>query len=397
MNRDEDSPDFNPDGPDGRDDHGGNGDHGGNSGREDRGESGHSPLDPPSSDGYERGAGSGRGEEGAAPDRYRPTNHPEDAPGGFNPGYGTSNYGGAGASAYSGYEPYPGTTGDGQANANAYGGYETGTFGQYAGPDGNGRPLETADGRINIMRAVRFGFKSVFSNPAVWILGTVIVGLAFLVLSIMLGFLMVALDPQAVMDNDPWAPVNIIINVVISVLAWLIFIAAMRGALIETDGRRARLKDFFHPINAGQTAILLIIFTLLGMVLSLIVQSDTQSAVMVNELTGEVALDSGLLGRLALFVIIAGLINPLYSYWVYYTSDGRENAVGAAKNGFADAVRNYPKLLLYSVLSGVVIMVFGPLTLFLGLVIFLPVSVLISAHLYRQMSGGKVPVDSSGR
>lgn len=369
MNRDEDSPDFNPDDREG----------------------------PEPRDGYERGAGSGRGEEGAAPDRYRPTNHPEDAPGGFNPGYGTSNYGGASSSAYSGYEPYPGTTGGGYGNADAYGGYESGTFGQYAGPDDNNRPLEPTDGRIDIMRAVRFGFKSVFANPAVWILGTVIVGLVFLVLSILLGFLMVAFDPQAVMGNDPWAPVNIIINVVISVLAWIIYIAAMRGALIETDGRRARLKDFFHPVNAGQTAILLVIFTVLGLALSLIVQSDTQSAVVVNEVTGEVAVDSGLLGRMALFVVIAGLLNPLYSYWVYYTSDGRENVVGAARNGFADAARNYPKLLLYSVLSGVVIMVFGPLTLFLGLVIFLPVSVLIAAHLYRQMSGGKVPVDSNRR
>ena len=367
-------------------------------------------------DGYQRGEGHNRG-DGDTPKRYHRTSHPEDAPGGFNPGYGaaadgTGGYpqggypqGGyppgsrnAGGPAYSGYEPYPGGGYQGYSpRDDAYTGYGQGTFGQYTGQDEGGTPLESTNGQVNIMRAVRFGFKAVFANPAVWILGTVLVGLLFIILSILLGFMMFAIDPGAAMNNDPLSPANVILNLVISVIAWGIAICVIRGALIETDGRRARLPEFFRPVNVGQTVILLVIITVVGLVVSTLIQGDTSEMVTVNETTGELAVQSAVFTRLLVLFVISGLLSPLYSYWIYYTSDGRENAVGAATHGVADAARNYPKLLLYNILSAVVILIAIPLTLLLGLVIFLPVSVLISAHLYRQMSGGRVPVEYRSR
>lgn len=63
-------------------------------------------------DGYQHGEGHNRG-DGDVPKRYHRTSHPEDAPGGFNPGYGAGypqggypqGGGDAGGPAYSGYEP----------------------------------------------------------------------------------------------------------------------------------------------------------------------------------------------------------------------------------------------------------------------------------------------------
>lgn len=356
-------------------------------------------------DGYERGAGSDRGEPGGTSRRYQPTNHPEDAPGGFTPGYGApggtapGGYGSAGGSEHSGYQPYPGTAGNAGypgsgAYANAYGGYSAGGFANGGGSQPGGQAVESTDGKVDIVRAVRFGFRSVFANPAIWILGTVVVGLVFIVLSIILGFLVAAIDPAAVMEGDPLAPANIVLNLVMSVLSWAIAICVMRGALIETDGRKATLSDFFHPKNVGQTVFLLFIFTVVGLVAGTLIQTATNEMFIIDEASGTIAVNESAFGRIMIFMVIATLLNPLYTYWVYYTSDGRENAVGAATHGFTDAVRNYPKLLLFSVVGTIVILVLGMVTLLLGFIILLPASMLIAAHLYRQMSGGDVPVDA---
>ncbi len=356
-------------------------------------------------DGYQRGGGVDRGDGGVAPQRYRPTNHPEDAPGGFNPEHGAPGGTGqtdapraSGGISSSGYQPYPGSAaGDGQSyqNFQHYQGYSAygNSPGGYGGTDQGGVAPETTDGKVNIMRAVRFGFRTVFSNPGIWILGTVIVGLLFMVISLLLGFLLMAFDPAGMVDADPLAPVNIILNVVITVLAWAVAIGVMRGALIETDGRRAKLSDFFHPINVGQTVILMVILTVVGLVVSTLLQLDTQEMVLINEATGEISVDESGLARISLIMVAAVLVNPLYTYWTYYTADGRENAVGAATHGFFDALRNYPKLLLYSIIAGVAIIVVGLITLLLGFIVLLPASALITAHLYRQMSGGNVPVE----
>ena len=222
--------------------------------------------------------------------------------------------------AYSGFEPYPGGGYQGYGpRDDAYSGYGQGTFGQYTGQDEGGIPLETTDGRVNVMRAVRFGFKAVFANPAVWILGTILVGLLFVILSTLLGFVMFAVDPNGAMNNDPLSPANLLLNVVTSVIVWAIAICVIRGALIETDGRRARVSEFFRPINVGQTVILFVFLTVVGLVISTIIQGDTSEMVTVNETTGEVAVESAVFTRLLVLLLISGLLSPLYSYWIYYT------------------------------------------------------------------------------
>src|SRR5690606_19744114 len=102
-----------------------------------------------------------------------------------------------------------------------------------------------------------------------------------------LGFLMFAIDPDAAMSNDPLSPANVILNLVTSVIIWAIAICVIRGALIETDGRRARIPEFFRPINVGQTALLLFIMTVVGLVVSTAIQGDAVEALSFDEGTGE--------------------------------------------------------------------------------------------------------------
>lgn len=401
MSRDDERPDLNPEDDDNQGDR---------PGPNPEKSTGDSPS--PADDGYERGAGNDRGNaSGGFPKRYQPTNHPEDAPGGFNPNYrapgGNSGGGfrggygpgptGATGSSYSGYQPYPGAGGNAgyHSYGQPYSGYGPGSDGfNGGGPDQGGVALEKADGNVNIMRAVRFGFKSVFANPAVWILGTVVVGIVFMFISVTMSFIMMAVDPDAVISGDLLAPANIIMNLVVAIFSWAVMICVMRGALLEVDGHRARLADFFRPINVGQTLFLLVIMGVVGLVFAGFLQFDTADMTRVNETTAEVTFDEAALGRLAIYIAVSTLVGPLHAYWIYYAADGRENALGAIRRGFLDSARNYFKLLAYSILAFVAAVVGTIVTLALGLVVLLPASMLIAVHLYRQISGGNIPVEN---
>lgn len=386
MSRDDERPDHNP----GEDD---------NQGDHPAFDPDKPPADPTpsgSEDGYERGVGKDHGENSwNSPKRYQPTSHPEDAPGGFNPTPGGAyGYGATGGTPRNNYPPHPGGTSGYSPYGQPYSGYGPGTGG--AGDDGWGQPgtaLEQADGHVDIMRAVRFGFKTLFANPVLWILGTVVVGVAFMFLSITLSMVMMAVDQDATVSGDPFAPTNIIMNLLIGIFAWVLVICVTRGALTEVDGKRAVLADFFRVINIGQTILLILITTAFGVLFATLLQFDAPNIVAFNETTGEMSVDEAVLGRMVLYMVVATLVSPLHEYWIYYVCDGRENAVGAIRHGFVDAARNYGKLLLFTVVSFFVAIVAIPLTLMLGLVVLLPAAILIAAHIYRQISGGKIPVE----
>lgn len=341
-------------------------------------------------DGYARGAGQDRGTQNWP--RYQPTEHPEDGPGGFQPGtgYGVPRYPGSGGTTGPQGAGYPG------AGASPYSGYSGSQGpGPYVGDPGGGAglPTEQSSGRVDIMRAVRFGFRGVFANPLVWILGTFVLGLIYILLSSLAGALAYAIDPNGTMSGDALSIGNIFSNVVILAVTIIITIGVMRGSLITVDGKRAALRDFLHPVNVGQTVLLMIILSAVGMVIGVIFQNLALSAVVADPTSTMVEVNNSALVWFLLLLLVAMLLNPLYGYWIWYTADGRESAGSAIGVGFRDAARNYPKLLAYSVLGGIVMSVTIVVTFGLALVVLLPVSLLISAHLYRQMSGGVVPAE----
>lgn len=348
-------------------------------------------------DGYARGEGQSRGAQSWP--HYQPTEHPEDVPGGFQPGngYGVPRYpgNGAGTSGYQG-PGYPGTGGASPYNGYSVdpgaGHYAQGPYGAGLTP-GAGLPTEPASGRVDVMRAVRFGFRAVFANPLVWILGTLMLGLLYILFTALVGVLAVNIDPEGMASGNAFSAGNVLMNLVILAVTIIISIGVMHGALVSVDGRRTALREFLHPVNATQTILLYGMLTALGLVIGMFLQGIAQSAVMVDPSSTMVEFNSSALSLLLLFYLVLMFLNPLYGYWVWYTADGRESAASAIGVGFRDALRNYPKLLAYSFLGGIVVLVASVVTFGLALLVFLPVSILISAHLYRQMSGGVVPVE----
>ncbi|BAU96259.1 hypothetical protein N24_1997 [Corynebacterium suranareeae] len=313
-----------------------------------------------------------------APTPYGPTSHPEDAPGGFQ-GYNNGYNSGQGSGQGYG-EPYP--------YQNSYQGYG-------ASQQQGGGLLEPGSGKVDLMRAIRFGFKATFANPVVWILGTVVLGLAVVILSGIGGYLAYSLDPTAASATSGISTGEIIINVISAVVGFAISICVMRGALLTVDGNKVRYADFFRPINVGQTVILMIVLGVIGGIVGIAVTMLTGEMVVVDETVSAVEVNNGALGMFFILFFLLFLINPLYSYWIYYTADGHHTAGSAARTGFKDALRNYPMLLLYSFVSGIVTAIIGVITLGLALVILVPALMLATVHIYRQMSGGNIPVEQA--
>lgn len=330
--------------------------------------------------------------DGNSPYGYNTTPHPEDAPEGFNGQWNRDSNQDNGSSSFPYSQSYPSTPGNDNAYGNGYEGYTQG----YGVAEGSGAsiPMEQANGQIDVMRAVSYGFRSVFSNAAVWILGTFLLGLAFVALSLLIGFALVAVSPDSDAFSTTSSASSIFLNVFFAVLAIAVTVFILRGALTEVSGRKARFRDFFAPVNVAQTVVLLVVLSGVSYLFTIGIDSMYGEVVSVNQSTGEIAVnDSALIAQLV-FVLILVLINPLYAYWTWYTADGRHTAMDAARTGLRDAARNYVPLLIFSIVSSILIVVATVITFALALIILGPVMLLINAHLYRQMSGGAIPVNT---
>lgn len=328
--------------------------------------------------------------------QYGPTSHPEDAPGGFQ-GNGQGNSRGNAQGNGQGYGP-----GNDQGSASGYGGYgqpypQTPYQNSYQGYGAtspqNDVALEASNGKVDIMRAIRFGFKATFANPAVWILGTVGLGLAFMIVSGLLGYLSFLIDPNAGTTTSGFSVSETLLNVVIGIITFAITICVMRGALLSVDGHKVRFGDFFKPINVGQTVILMVGLGIFGIILGTFTTFLTQNLVSFNDAAGTVEVNNSGLGMFFIVYLLLFFINPLYSYWVYYAADGHHTAGSAVQTGFKDSLRNYPMLLLFSLVGGFATLIIGIFTIGFGLIIVLPVMMLSTVHIYRQISGGNIPVE----
>lgn len=287
---------------------------------------------------------------------YRPTSHPEDNPGGFTggmPGYGPG---------YPGYGPgYGGAPGgsphDGLINSGEHG---------------------TQPGKVDIMMAVRFGFKAVFSNALIWLLGTVVLFIALLALTFIFGV-------------DETGQTSLATDLVIGALSLVVSVLIYTGVLRQVDKRKIRLKDFVENINFLPTlGILLLTGLIAGLIATLLITALIGGTATTAQPTVEEVLTvlGGTLGVMLLMV----LLTPLYSYMPWYAADRREGFVGAIVQGFRDGKRNYFRLLAYHVIAGFLVVLAIIVTFGLAAVVLPAVSVVISGHIYRQISSGQFPL-----
>lgn len=98
---------------------------------------------------------------------------------------------------------------------------------------------------------------------------------------------------------------------------------------------------------------------------------------------------STILGFVAVAMLISWLIQPLYVLMQWFAADG-ETIGDAFKKGFAAGKANYGQLLLFSFLM-FLLALSTILTLGLGMLVIMPVSMLAQAHIMRQCANRYAP------
>lgn len=228
------------------------------------------------------------------------------------------------------------------------------------------------------MMAVRFGFKAVFSNALIWLLGTVVLFIALLALTFIFGV-------------DETGQTSLATDLVIGALSLVVSVLIYTGVLRQVDKRKIRLKDFVENINFLPTlGILLLTGLIAGLISTLLITALIGGTATTAQPTVEEVLTvlGGTLGVMLLMV----LLTPLYSYMPWYAADRREGFVGAIVQGFRDGKRNYFRLLAYHVIAGFLVVLAIIVTFGLAAVVLPAVSVVISGHIYRQISSGQFPL-----
>lgn len=342
----------------------------------------------------------GPGHSGGYPDypSYPPTPHPED--GGGRPPDPASGYGGYDESG--GYTQ-PGAFGQDPAASQGYGSYAG--YGGYQAPydqSGYGAEpgaAEQGTGKIDVLRAVGWGFQTTFRNWKVWVM----VILAFLVLALVGAiayFAVVMAQVAAIEAGEPIAgggAGTAIFTVVVTIISLVVWLCLIRGALHQVDTPQMGWRHFFRDVNVfpvivqqllvGVVLTMVMLLPMLPLLLSL--TSVEQQPVSDEEAIAAVVLPmlGGILGTL----LLAVLITPFTMFMPYYLVERREKFFGSIKQGVKAGGRNYGRLVLYQVVVSLVSGVLSMFTFGLVSILLAPILILITAHMYRQAAGGQIP------
>ena len=283
---------------------------------------------------------------GAGADGYQGYQGYQEQPGGYGAPYPDHAQSGGGEYGY-GYTAFGYGPAGPQYGQPGYGqpGYPSGPM---PGPNDMGTPSFSATG------AVGAAWRLFSANWVPW----VVISLVNLVLA---GIINVApnllLDPQTV-DTDPWLLLGVssVSSMVAALLSLLVTAFMVRGALLEVDGRRPSVGDFFRLTNFLQFFLV---------------------SILVGVLTA--------VGLLAL--LVGALVVQFFLYWSnIFTIDRDQNAIDAIKSSFESIKANAGELFLLAVLN-VVIVIAGAMLCGVGLLVAAPVTMLSSVYAYRVLTG----------
>ncbi|MBB1041463.1 MULTISPECIES: hypothetical protein [unclassified Dietzia] len=268
--------------------------------------------------------------------------------------WGGQQYGGQGDAQGFGQEPYPGQ-GYGQEGygQQAYGQQGSGGqgFGQqpygdhgygagYPQSGQGGGPVMT--GRVSATDAIGAGWQMFKNNPLPWVLVTLAMFLAN--------------GLASSISNSQSASVAFLGSILAIAVSFLFQAFIIRGALLEVDGHKPEIGDFFKLQNFGAfviAAILVAIATSIGLIL----------------------------------LIIPGIVIAFFLYWtLHFVVDRNMTAIDAMKSS-VNAIKSDAGNLFALAVLNILVVVAGFLALFVGLLIAIPVATLASVFAYRTITG----------
>ncbi|MDX2355347.1 hypothetical protein [Dietzia sp. PP-33] len=248
---------------------------------------------------------------------------------------GQQQYGGQGF----GQEPYPdqghGQQGYGQQS---YGDPAYGSA--YPSPGQGGGPSMT--GKVSATDAISAGWQMFKNNPLPWVL----IALA----------MFVANGIASSISNSQSMSVAFVGTILTVAVSFLFQAFVIRGALLEVDGHKPEIGDFFKLHNFGAfviAAILVGLATTVGFIL----------------------------------LIIPGFVVAFFLYWtLHFVVDRNMTAIDAMKSS-VNAIKSDAGNLLALALLNILVVVVGFLALFVGLLVAVPVVTLASVYAYRTITG----------
>lgn len=195
------------------------------------------------------------------------------------------------------------------------------------------------------------------------------------------------------------------VNILSTLFSLIVSLVVMRLAFYQIDdpatswgyvGKNVRWVQPFvvglvvNIVIGGLMLIGLLIFG--GATFVALFNGDIEAALF----NGDIESDAGImkavstfLGFVAVGMLISWLIQPLYVLMQWFAADG-ESIGDAFKKGFAAGKANYGQLLLFSFLM-LLLALATILTLGLGMLVIMPVSMLAQAHIMRQCANRYAP------
>ena len=251
-------------------------------------------------------------------------------------------------------------------------------------PASNGWFHVKGNGKLNVLEAIGWGAKAMFSNAKLWIP----LGIAYALLAVAGQFL-----PG--------------FGAILSAAGSLLLAPWMAGvALQQTLTQRLTYNDAKAPAfgkTVGMAVLLGFLATVAVGILMMVLAFGTLSAIDPSTLpeTGEnISAEEmwtfirPVLGAVAITFLIALLVSPFFTFQMWYAADNNGSFGHAFGAGFKAGASNYLKVLGFVVLVGLINIV-GAALFFIGLIVSLPISLLAAAHAYRQISGGPVPKEAT--
>ena len=258
---------------------------------------------------------------------------------------GSSDYGQPGQESYPdsgsygqpGQQPYPGG-GYGQPGQESYPG---GNYGDSFGGAGAAGAVVTA-GKIDAPNVISTAWNLFKNNPVPWI----VLALAMFVANGIASFISQS-------DMLGVAFLGSLLSIAVSFVFQAFLI---RGALLEVDGHKPEIADFFKLTNFGAfvlASVIIGIATFIGMFL----------------------------------LVIPGLVVMFFLYWtLHFVIDRNMNAIDALKSSF-NAIKSDGGNLFVLALLNVLIIIVGFIALFVGLLVAMPIVMLASTVAYRTITG----------
>lgn len=265
----------------------------------------------------------------------------------------------------------------------------------YGYPDGMSQPpLVQGNGRADIGAAVKYGFNTTFKELGTWLLFSVLYFMFTLgvtaIFSLVINFAVMSMDvgTEAVSAEI----VSFLSNLVSGLCSVIGSVFLINAALQRVGGVMPTLESAFKNANI-KTAILagfmVSLMTFVIVLPSTISKINSSSEVPnLADPAAVAAIDLTWLWFLGAELIVLVLLAPLLLYPIYYALDGNSSAVDSIRQAVKLGMKHYPALLLLMIVMTLIV-VAGLLVCCIGMVFSIPINVLVSTHVFRQITGGK--------